>query len=132
MQTLTLMIYFILLPLVLLLNDFDIKSTITDSPRYEIILNMFHCNYTNSIDGNAENSVEAHQIQNENESNPVAANEGNFGNVKGNAELFKRTFQETKKHVNLENKMKDKRKFASQHTNPLKLSTIDINVIDLD
>ena len=132
MQTLTLIIYFILLPLVLLLNDFDIKSTITDSPTYEKILNMFHCNYNNSIDGNAENRVEGHQIKNECKSNAVVANEGYFGNIKGNAELFKRTFKETKKHVNLENKMKDERKFASQHTNPLKFSTIDINVIDLD
>ena len=132
MQTLTLIIYFILLPLVFLINDFDIKSTIADSHTYERILNMFHCNYTNSIDGNAENSVVAHQIQNENESNAVVANEDNFGNVKGNAELLKRTAQETKKHVSQENKMKDKRKLASQHTHPGKSSNIDIDIIDLE
>ena len=132
MQTLTLIIYFILLPLVFLLNDFDIKSTIADSHTYEKILNMFHCNYTNSIDGNAENSVAAHQIQDENESNPVVANEDKFGNVKGKAELLRRTFQETKKHVSQENKMKDTKKLASQHTNPGKLSNMHINVIDLE
>ena len=115
MQTITLIIYFILLPFVFLLNDFDIKSTIADSHTYEKILNMFHCNYTNSIDGNAENSVEAYQIQNENESNPVIADEDNFGNAEGNAKLFKRTFQETtNQHVRIENKKKDDGKLATQ------------------
>ena len=85
MQTLTLIIYFILLPLVILLNDYDIKSTIVDSHTYEKILDMFHCNYNNSINCNAENGVEALQIQNENEGNAVVADEDNFGNVKRNA-----------------------------------------------
>ena len=117
MQTITLIIYFILLPFVFLLNDFDIKSTIADSHTYEKILNMFHCNYTNSIDGNAENSVEAYQIQNENESNPVIADEDNFTNAEGTAKLFKRTFQETiNQHVRIENKKKDDGKLATQES----------------
>ena len=130
MQTITLIIYFILLPFVFLLNDFDIKSTIVDSQTYEKILNMFHCNYTNSIDGNAENSVEAYQIQNENESNPVVADEDNFGNAKRNAKLFKRTFQETiNEHVSIENRKKDKAKRATQDNNPGKLSNTEMDVI---
>ena len=64
MQTLSMIIYFILLPAVFLLNDFDIKSTIADSNLYEKILDTFQCNYTNPIDGNAENSVEVNQIKN--------------------------------------------------------------------
>ena len=65
MQTISMIIYFILLPVVFLLNDFDIKSAIADSHKYEKILDMFHCNYSNSIGGNAENSVDINQIQNQ-------------------------------------------------------------------
>ena len=86
MQTISMIIYFILLPVVFLINDFDIKSTITDSLIYEKILDIFHCNYTNSIDDNAENSIDANQIQNENESNAVVTDEDNFGNVNRKAE----------------------------------------------
>ena len=130
MQTLTLIIYFILLPLVILLNDFDTKSTIVDSQTYEKILNTFHCNYMNSMNGNAENSVEAFQIENENEGKAVVAYEDNFGNVKGNAKLFKRTFQETiNEHVSIANRKKDKGKRATQDNNPGKLSNTEMDVI---
>ena len=89
MQTISMIIYFILLPVVFLINDFDIKSTIADSHIYEKILDTFHCNYTNSIDGNAENSVDANQIQNENESNVAVTDEDNFGNVNRKAKYLK-------------------------------------------
>ena len=50
MQTLTLMIYFVILPSVFLLNDFDVKSKIVESNWYSTILTIFHCNYIHNID----------------------------------------------------------------------------------
>ena len=69
MQTLTLVIYMNILPAVLLLNDYDTKTSIADSHWYEKILNMFNCNYTNSIDDNANDSRENSQMDDENERN---------------------------------------------------------------
>ena len=78
-------LYFILLPVVFLINDFDVKSAIAESPSYEKILDTFNCNYTTSIVGNAENSADFNQIQNENESNATLTDGDNFGNVKRKA-----------------------------------------------
>ena len=69
MQTLTLIIYFVILPLVFLLNDFDVKSDIVDSNWYGTILTIFHCNYINIIDDSEEtNSIENDSVKdNQNE-----------------------------------------------------------------
>ena len=48
MQTLTLFIYFVLLPSIFLLNDYDTKSVIVESSLYITILTVFHCNYNSS------------------------------------------------------------------------------------
>ena len=69
MQTLTLIIYFVILPSVFLLNDFDVKSEIVDSNWYGTILTIFHCNYINIIDDSEEtNAIENDSVKdNQNE-----------------------------------------------------------------
>ena len=61
MQTLTLIIYFVILPSVFLLNDYDVKSDIVDSNWYGNVLTIFHCNYINIID----DSEETDEIEND-------------------------------------------------------------------
>ena len=61
MQTLTLAIYFIILPSVFLLNDDEVKSDIVESNWYSTILTIFHCNYKDSI----ANDVETNGIDND-------------------------------------------------------------------
>ena len=56
MQTLTLTIYFIILPSVFLLNDFDVKSEIVESNWYSTVLTVFHCNYIHKIDDGEESN----------------------------------------------------------------------------
>ena len=56
MQTLTLIIYFVLLPSVFLINDFDIKSKIVESKWYNKILTFFHCNYIKSEENPTESN----------------------------------------------------------------------------
>ena len=56
MQALTMIVYFVLLPSVFLVNDFDIKSKIAESNWYGTILTFFHCNYIKSEDSHSENS----------------------------------------------------------------------------
>ena len=56
MQTLTIAIYFIILPSVFLANDFDTKSQIAESKWYGTILTIFHCNYIKSGDNHDESS----------------------------------------------------------------------------
>ena len=56
MQALTMIVYFVLLPSVFLVNDFDIKSRIAESNWYGTILTFFHCNYIKSEDNHSENS----------------------------------------------------------------------------
>ena len=56
MQTLTLTIYFVILPSVFLLNDFDVKSEIVESNWYSTVLTVFHCNYIHKIDDGEESN----------------------------------------------------------------------------
>ena len=59
MQTLTLIIYFVILPSVFLLNDFDVKSEIVESNWYSTVLTVFHCNYIHKIhDGEESNQLD--------------------------------------------------------------------------
>ena len=59
MQTLTMTIYFMILPSVFLVNDYDIKSQIAESNWYGSILTFFHCNYIKSEDSLEETSEPA-------------------------------------------------------------------------
>ena len=55
MQTFTITIYFIILPSIFLVNDFDTKSQIAESNWYGTILTVFHCNYIKSEDIHEDN-----------------------------------------------------------------------------
>ena len=52
-------IYFMILPSVFLVNDYDIKSQIAESNWYGSILTFFHCNYIKSEDSHEETSEPA-------------------------------------------------------------------------
>ena len=74
MQTITLTIYFIILPSVFLLNDFDVKSEIVESNWYSTILTIFHCNYIHNID----DGEESNQID---DASVVDEQKGNHSNI---------------------------------------------------
>ena len=48
MQTLSLILYFIVLPCIILINDSNVKAQISDTECYIKILTMFNCQYSNS------------------------------------------------------------------------------------
>ena len=67
MQTITLIIYFVILPAIFLLNDYDVKSAIVVSIWYQKILKMFQCDYSKPLDDDAEQIVEDKQNEIEND-----------------------------------------------------------------
>ena len=48
MQTFSLILYFIVLPCIILINDSNVKAQISDTECYIKILRMFNCQYSNS------------------------------------------------------------------------------------
>ena len=50
MQTLSLILYFIVLPCIILINDTNVKAQLSDTDCYIKILTMFNCQYSNSND----------------------------------------------------------------------------------
>ena len=67
MQTLTMTIYFMILPSVYFINDYDIKSKIAESIWYGSVLTFFHCNYTKSEDSLEETSDPASRASENNQ-----------------------------------------------------------------
>ena len=57
MQTLTLMIYFVILPSVMLISDFEMRTTIVESNWYGTVLTFFNCNYIKSINNDEEEDI---------------------------------------------------------------------------
>ena len=50
MQTIGLVLYFIVLPCIILINDSNVKARMSESPWYIKMLKMFNCQYANAID----------------------------------------------------------------------------------
>ena len=63
LQTLTDFLYFIILPCILLINDPDFKTNIVESSCYTKLLNLFHCQYTNQLDEDNDNSGVNNRIE---------------------------------------------------------------------
>ena len=136
MQTLTLLIYFIILPLVFLLNDFDMKSQIVESNWYGTMLTFFNCNYIkpmdNGEDSNIVNDAAAEENSNRDENNGVDAGDDNDHNDNRNGQLFKRTFKEEEKDDATRKKIELGNNDAAQAPTEAKSSSDHIAVVDLE
>ena len=99
MQTLTLVIYFIFIPSVFLLNDFDTKSKIVDSSWYQTFLASCKCNYIEAIDTNVRNNhdciLNVPETAKENNDPKISSPEVTLTNEDNSAQLFVRIFKIT-------------------------------------
>ena len=134
MQTLTLTIYFNILPCMFLMNDSDIKSIIVTSNFYDTLLTIFHCNYVKSIDIDEENSSSSNPSEEENphrEEN-VIAGEDNCNNDNRHSPLFKRSFEEAQKEDTTGSRNEHENNNDVQDEMPSPSSSTDVVVIDLE
>ena len=140
MQTLTLIIYFVILPLVFLLNDFDVKSDIVDSNWYGTILTIFHCNYINIIDDSEEtNSIENDSVkdnQNEDQNHidsddTIGSNTEDKGPSSSNRGLEKLHMKNAKKDENEYENSSAARSSTSNQSSSKIMTITDVEDLDL-
>ena len=136
MQSLTLVIYFIVLPTVFLINDSDVKSSIVASNWYDRILTIFHCNYVKPNDNDTENSS-IHNASVENDENRPRENHTNAAAdscEQGNkhSPLFKRTFKEPKKEDSTGNRNENERNIGDMVKSTTLSYSNDVIVSDLE
>ena len=137
MQTLTLIIYFVILPFVFLIGDFNIRTNIVTSNWYGTVLTFFNCNYVKPIDNDEEEDISVNdsaEVENSNrdESNDEAFGDDGCHNGKRNGKLFKRTFKEGKQKDAIENRNEIENNDAVHDQTEAPSSTQDIVVIDLE
>ena len=134
MQTLTLVIYFNILPYVFMMNEPDLKSSIIDSKLYGTILKIFHCNYVKQIDNDEESS----NAENISEEENVGGNNNNSAVVEGdnynhNDRIFQRSTT-TSKEFNKENTSKNKGNNENNNTSQDSSlpASDDVTITDLE
>ena len=136
MQSLTLIIYFNILPSIFLINDSDIKSSIVESNLYGRILTLFNCNYVKSTENDAESSSGSNLAEEENANaageNNCNAGEDNCYIDNNHSQLFKRRFKEAKKEDTIKSRYEDESNNDAQVETPKPSSSNDIVVVDLE
>ena len=136
MQSLTLIIYFNILPSIFLINDSDIKSIIVDSNVYGTILTIFNCNYVQSADNDGENSSSSDLTEDQNvnrhgENNTNAGDDSCYSDNK-QSQLFKRTFKEATKEHSTRNENEHESNNDGQIDTSTPSCSNDVMIIDLE
>ena len=134
MQTLTLVIYFNILPYVFMMHDSNLKNNIIESKFYGTILSFFHCNYINQVENDEDNregeNISEEDHKNVNEKNSTEFEEDNHGNE--NSQHCQTRFKNSKKKDFPENERKHEKKNTSQYSSLGSSSTNDIDIVDLE
>ena len=133
MQTLTLVIYFNILPYVFMMHNSNLKDNIIESKLYGIILGVFNCNYVKQADNDGEicdvkNTFEEENRNAENQ-NSIEFEEGNHGNR--TSQHSRTSFKNAKEEGFTEDEMKHENKNTSKDSSSGSSTTNDIVIVDL-
>ena len=133
MQTLTLVIYFNILPYVFMMNNSNLKDNIIESKLYGIILSVFNCNYVKQADNDEEicdeENISDDKNRNEKNKNSIKSEEGNHGNR--TSQHSRTSFKNSQEEAFTENEMKHENKNTSKDSSSGSSTTNDIVIVDL-
>ena len=133
MQTLTLVIYFNILPYVFMMNNSNLKDNIIESKLYGIILSVFNCNYVKQADNDEEicdeENISDDKNRNEKNKNSIKSEEGNHGNR--TSQHSRTSFKNSQEEAFTENEMKHENKNTSKDSSSGSSTTNDIIIVDL-
>ena len=133
MQTLTLVIYFNILPYVFMMNNSNLKDNIIESKLYGIILSVFNCNYVKQADNDEEicdeENISDDKNRNEKNKNSIISEEGNHGNR--TSQYSPTSFKNSQEEAFTENEMKHENKNTSKDSSSGSSTTNDIIIVDL-
>ena len=133
MQTLTLVIYFNILPYVFMMNNSNLKDNIIESKLYGIILSVFNCNYVKQADNDEEicdkENISEEENRNSNDKTSIKFEEGNHGNRA--SQQSRTSFKNSHEDDFTKNEMKHEKKNTPKDSSSGSSTTNDIVIVDL-
>ena len=134
MQTITLVIYFNILPYVFMMHNSSLKNIIIESKLYGKILSFFKCNYVKQVDNDEDlcdvKNISEEETPNADDRNSTKFEQGNHGN-----RAFRHSqtrHKKSQKQEFTENEMKHEKKNTSMDSSSGSSSTNDIIIEDLE